>query len=764
MKLADLLLAVLLIATLAESEAYAQAGGISGVVIDARTERPLAGVIIAVAGQSLTVETDAEGRFHIDLPQGRYLLSAALVGYAVASQPLDVATGAPLPVTIRLSEGAGAYEELVTVTGAAHAEADAAPAGASLYGRELQALRGVTLDDPMRALHALPSATATDDFYSEFAVRGSPFRSVGLTVDGIASRYLMHAVNGVSDGGSIAMVNSDAVGSVSLMPGSYPEQIGRSLGGQVDLTLREGDRGRKRARAGLSGTSAAMVAEGPIGNRRGSWLVSMRKSYLDYLLRRIDEENSFGFGFTDVEAKAVFDLTPRNQLQALIIGGASTFREAPEGLGLNDEARSNGRTWLSALTWRFTPTARFVMTQRLYTTGLSYKNINADGGVLDDSSTIDGGWRADARADLGRAVVVESGGDAQRLSGRHARRRSLDDQPDLTVVSDYSDAGFAGSAYVRTIIKPVARLLIAPGVRMDHWGPTTSTTVSPWLTADWSIAANTRVRAGGGTYRQFADFETLEGVRGGGGQLRPETARHLDLGLAQTLPRGLVLQVTGYARDESGILWAAGAEPRRLADGSIQLGRADARWTNALDGRARGVEVLLRRDAPSGLSGWAGYAYGRHDYADAATGESFAADYDQRHSLSLFGHYRISNRTTVGAKFRYGSNYPLAGYIDRQPLSPNAPPLLGGEIPVVYGLSTSRNTLRLPAYARLDIRADRTVTWLGRRVTIFGEVANVLDRQNVRNVPYGIDRAGHVLGPTDSLLPIVPTAGFVIEF
>jgi hypothetical protein len=33
-------------------------------------------------------------------------------------------------------------------------------------------LRGAVLDDPMRAIQS-PSATATDDFYSEFAVRAT---------------------------------------------------------------------------------------------------------------------------------------------------------------------------------------------------------------------------------------------------------------------------------------------------------------------------------------------------------------------------------------------------------------------------------------------------------------------------------------------------------------------------------------------------------------------------------------------------------------
>jgi hypothetical protein len=34
----------------------------------------------------------------------------------------------------------------------------------------------------------------------------------------------------------------------------------------------------------------------------------------------------------------------------------------------------------------------------------------------------------------------------------------------------------------------------------------------------------------------------------------------------------------------------------------------------------------------------------------------------------------------------------------------------------------------------------------------------------VRNVPYDVDPLGRVRGPTDSLLPIVPSFGFVIEF
>jgi hypothetical protein len=105
----------------------------------------------------------------------------------------------------------------------------------------------------------------------------------------------------------------------------------------------------------------------------------------------------------------------------------------------------------------------------------------------------------------------------------------------------------------------------------------------------------------------------------------------------------------------------------------------------------------------------------------------------------------------------------MTGYVAQQTM-PNAPPLFGGDRPLFLGLTDVRNTLRLPAYARLDVRADRTVSWAERRVTLFVEVANLLNRRNERNVPYSVDRNGRLSGVTDSLLPIVPSAGVVVEF
>lgn len=735
----------------------AQDQRLEGTITDARTGARLAGVRVEVQGAGVVARADGDGRFNLALAPGSYVLEVSLVGYRVAHQDVSVERGVVAQVTIELSEGTGPFEELVVVG----ATTNQSPTVQALYGREVQALRGITLDDPVRALQALPAVSATDDFYSEFAVRGNGFEHVGLAVDGVPAPYLMHSVYGVPDGGSITMINTDAVAGLSLFPGSYPQRYGRRIGAYADIALREGNREHVAGRAGLSGTSAAALAEGPLASHRGSWLISARKSYLDLLLKRIEPDANLAFGFTDLEAKLVFDINPANQLELLAIGGRSAFHEAPEQLSVNDEASIRGRAWLGGLAWRVAPSARWSVTQRLFSTGLTYRNDNVDGNALDTYHAGIVGWRSDAMFAPVSWLDLQVGADAQHMTSAATRSRAADQSP-LTEVHAHHAGSPAGSAYV--IAATSARgWTLSPGVRVDYWGPTRAAVTSPWVTGEGRLTSATTVHAGIGEYRQFPELERIYGIHGGGTSLRPEVSRHFDVGVSQQLFPGSKVQFTWFDRSESDVLWQATAEPRRRADGTIQPGDEDSKWSNALTGRARGAEVMIRRDWPTGLSGWVGYGFNRLRYRDISTGDVFWGDQDQRHTLSLYGQYRLSSRSSVGAKFRYGSNYPVKGYVIEDDTAKRPSLFAGGPI-LFQTLGSVRNSLRLPAYARLDVRVDRTFTIAGKRGTLFVEVANAMNRTNFRNVPYGVDTRGRVLGGTDTLLPILPSAGLVIEF
>jgi hypothetical protein len=739
----------------------AQSGTVAGLVIDDRTGRPIKGVAVTVENQSIVAATDADGRFSLSVPRGRQTIAASVIGYALLRTDIDVGD-APLAMTIRLSEGAGAYTERVTVSGSLRPESEGVSGATSLHGRELETLRGAVLDDPLRAIQSLPAATATDDFHSEFAVRGNPFRYVGLVVDGVPTRYLMHTAN-VDDGGSIAMINSDTLSSVSLLPGSYPQRTGRQLGAEVDLATREGSREEFRGRAGLSGTSASILGEGPIAHGKGSWLASARRSYLNYLIDRIDPDSGFNFGFVDAQGKAVYDFGVRHQVAITALFGRAVFDEDSPSLGVNEIRTGISRAWLSSLSWRYLPSTRVAITQRLYLTGLHFDYDNPSGAALDSARFTTFGWRADGSFTPAARAVVEFGGDVQRLDGRSGISRQISDGGAPVALNAFEEQASADSVYAQIRLQVHRRVTVTPGGRLDHWSLTDSRKASPWINVEWRASERTIVRGGSGIYRQFPDLDQVFGIRGGGAGLRPERARHLDAGIEQALPGQTKVLFNVYTRQERDVMWTPGAEPRLSSRGAILLGASDAPWVNALSGEARGVEVVVRRDAANGFSGLAGYAFGRLEYTDTRTGESFWGDADQRHTLSLYGSYRLSSRTSVTARYRYGSNYPVTGYIGLPSARLGVPPVVDGQ-PVFLALSTERNVLRLPPYSRLDLRADRAFTWSSRRLVAFVDVANVLDHRNVRNTSYAIDGAGRVRGRAGSLLPFVPSGGLVVEF
>ena len=217
-----------------------------------------------------------------------------------------------------------------------------------------------------------------------------------------------------------------------------------------------------------------------------------------------------------------------------------------------------------------------------------------------------------------------------------------------------------------------------------------------------------------------------------------------------------------YTRHERDVLWTPGSEPRLDAERGHQPGSFNAPLVNALRGEARGAEVVVRRDATDGFSGWAGYAFGRLGTRRPQTGESFWADADQRHTLSLYGTIvcraaPASARATAMARTIRWSGTS----VNRRQRSARSRSSMASRC---SSSRDERNTLRLPAYSRLDVRADRAFNWSGRRLVLFVDVANVLNHTNLRNRHYFVDRAGRVFETTESLMPIVPSGGFVFEF
>lgn len=741
-------------------------GTITGHVVEARTGAPLAAVLVKVQSTGQQALSGADGEFEIvDVPVGTQTLLVSVVGYGLVHRDVSVADGQTIDVTIPVAEGASGYVEEVTVGASRFRQAEPGVASQQVLGsRDLLALRGVIADDPFRAVQVMPTVATGDDFQAEFAVRGHGPAHVGVALDGVDTPLLFHTVRAVGDSGSLALINSDILDSATLLSGAYPQMMDAHLGSRLEFTTRDPARDRLTARVLISGTAATTVWEGPLGDGgRGGWMFAARKSYIDWLLKKIDPTIEGTFGFSDGQAKFVFNPSSRHALQASIIAGQSLLKEDEANPGLNSLDKGKNTTLITNLRWQYTPSARFALTQQAYLVEGRYKNTVIDGRAREEGLDRDITWRATASLALrppasnGTGQFVEFGGQAQWLRGERSDKSYSARSVFTSVDAKGGDTAQAAWMNYRWLASPT--LFVAPGMRVERFGIVDSIKASPWVLAEWQMTPLTKLRASGGMTHQPPTFDqTLRPVAGivipGGAPppVVPEEASTFDLGVERRIRESWRLSVTGYYRHDTDGLRLANADFRVSTDRANRLvGPTVPVWANTLTGDAHGVEVTLDRRVTNGISGWLSYAYGHAQMDDARTGETFDADYDQRHMLNAYAIYRTSNKLGLSARFRYGSNFPLQGYFEE----------IGG----TYYISTEKNTVRLPVYARLDVRADWAFTYRKNRLTLFVEVLNSLNRRNFGPSDWGLNFInGIVIDPVEKGFPFLPSAGVLIEF
>jgi hypothetical protein len=358
-------------------------GTIRGVVLDRADGAAIADVRVRLQEDKDAVTTDAEGRFELSNVQpGRQTLYVSIVGFILVKRTVEVAANQSIDLTILLSEGTGTYTEELTVSGERFPEQErAVPAQQTVGSADMQNLRNLITNDPMRAVQVLPGVTTGDDFKSEFAVRGSGFDRTTITFDGVSTDFLLHSVRQVEDGGSVAMMNGDILEGVTLLSGSYPQRYGNRLGAELDFRVREGSRDRAQTRVNVSATDASVVAEGPLGRlKSGSWLFSARKSYLELLLRQIrDEGDNFGFGFSDIQSKLSYDLSRANRLDVTFVAGRSRLDQETSPNAVNELADGRNSSQLVNTAWRYTPSPSFALTQHVALAFNQFSNTNGVG-------------------------------------------------------------------------------------------------------------------------------------------------------------------------------------------------------------------------------------------------------------------------------------------------------------------------------------------------------------------------------------------------
>ena len=272
-------------------------------------------------------------------------------------------------------------------------------------------------------------------------------------------------------------------------------------------------------------------------------------------------------------------------------------------------------------------------------------------------------WRGSARWNPTDGHLIEFGAQAQSLSASASTAVSTT-RPQVLVVDSVSDAwSAAGWAHYRWT--PNTRFSITPGARLEHWQLFDQTKASPWLLTEFEVRVRHALRFGAAIQHQSATLDNAMFVPPRH-ELVPQRAATIEAGIEQRIGAARSASISaGYHRREDDALRLVNAEVRIVNDRVVLP--ANPHWANALTGKRRRRRSPLERRAVNGLNGWLSYTWNDSHYDDPVTGghppESFPSDFDQRHTVNSYVAYRWGGRTSLSARMRYGSNFPIAGYI-----------------------------------------------------------------------------------------------------
>jgi carboxypeptidase-like protein/TonB-dependent receptor-like protein len=754
------------------AQANDSAAVVRGKVLDFKTREAIARALVSIREQGIEATTAADGTFELsNVRPGTVELSVTTVGYGLSRKRIELAAGSTVELEFLLDQEALRHTEDITVSAGPFAPVE--PAAAMQYtlnNTEIRNLSTILADDPLRAVQNLPGVTANQDFYSEFAVRGAGPAHVGVFIDGVLVDRPFHGGEDQGELGSLSIINGDIVESIALMSGAFPPKYGDRTAAVLALETRDGGRDRVSARINANVLGASAVAEGPLGSsKKASWLVSVRKSYLEYLLSRL--ETTVALGYQDLAGKLTYDLSGHHRLSLTAIwGGSQATRHPIKSFGEQEgfSTRGHAGSDLATLRWNWivSPTT-LLQTQAFWTRG-SEHDRNPTGRLLLDDTATQTGIRAGLTHQFATSNVFEVGLSVRRV-GEHYQRESLWDyrlgaiSAHPVPVADFAKAAWQPGGYAQasqTLLH--ARLKLQLGGRWDGLNVTGQNVWRPYASATFSLRPKTSGSVSFGEYAQFPSLQELYGEFGSPG-LRAERATHATVSLEHLLTDRVRLRAEFYNRRERGVIYSPLAEFRAIRPGVYATPQLGPILGNLLDGYSRGFEISLQRRSANRLSGWISYARGYTRYWQDGTSLAFWGDFDERDTATAYGTYRLKPTLNLSASARYGSGFPLPGFL-ADPSTPDT----GDQAFVAFRLVTTRNKVRLPDYERVDLRVSKVFNRDRFRLTVYGEVANVVNHKNWRYynlvVPPFFQNAGQVYQTRNTIMPILPTAGLTLEF
>ena len=729
---------------------------VGGYVRDSKTGEVLVGVSVFAPASKIGTLTDNFGYYVLSLPAGEQELVFRYVGKKESTRRIDLRGSGKLDM--ELAEEILSLKEIV-ISGEKSQLESVQTGAVKLNLGEIQTIPTVLGEaDLMKITLNLPGVQTVGEGAAGFHVRGGSNDQNLILLNKIPVYNPHHLF------GFFSAFNPQSIKYAELFKSGIQAQYGGRASSVFDIAIREGNQNKFILSGGVSPVTANLNIEGPLPNKKGSFLLGTRTTFANWLFQVLDDpqlKNSKAY-FGDLIGNVSIPLNDKNSLTLSGYYSRDRFRLDADTLyrygNINGSIRWRrvfSNTFSSLITVGYTgyefsmesertPSNAFILEYGLgHTTGKidfdyypTYKHHISFGIQTNLYNLRPGSFQP---------IGPESG----------IRPRSLE-----------RERGIESAIYVGDEFTVSNRFSLYGGLRFTHFttlGPGRVFVYEPNLPRESSFIVDTLSFSGGkriASYngpdihfssryklnsllslklsfdktRQFIHMLTntiavspIDTWRLSNTYLAPQISDQLAVGIYKEIPSlGLELSLESYVKRLQNLLeYKDGAD--LLVNETLEADVLPAR------GRAYGIEFLFKKKTGQ-LTGWISYTFSRTRLRVNGPfreeringGDWYPANYDIPHNLSLISNYKVNRRVNFSLNVVYRTGRPTTVPIAQYQFRNN-----------VFAFFSDRNQYRVPDYFRTDIginiEGNHKVEKLGHSSWSFS-IYNLTGRNNAYSV------------------------------
>lgn len=695
---------------------------ISGTVKDKSNGESLINATIIAVGTTFFAQTNDYGFYSLTLPEGDYKISFSYIGFQKLTQPIKLQKNEVL--SVELVEDSEVLNEVTISANKAEDNVKSLEMSVNKVPiktiKQMPALLGEV--DVIRSIQFLPGVTSVGEGASGFNVRGGGIDQNLILLDEAPVYNSSHLF------GFFSVFNPDAIKDVKLIKGGIPSVYGGRVSSILDVRMKEGNYKKGEFNGGIGTIFSRFSYERPFIKDKGSFIVALRRSYIDVLAKPFlkNDLKDASFYFYDFTAKANYKVNSTNTLFLSGYFGRDVF-----GAGFGFDW-GNGTT---TFRWNHVFNSKLFLNTTVFYSNYDY-SLNSDlsgensrdsfswnsniknyslkadfNYFLNTKNTINfGGQTIYYQFSPGQAIATSDGiartiglpnkyalesalyvGNEQKLSSKFSLNYGLR-------YSFYNYLG-PGNKLILATDGGIERKTISQIISFDK-NETIQTyqNLEPRIALNLGLNKSTSLKV---SYNRLAQYlhllsnttasSPLDVWTPSTNNIKPQIADQLALGLFKNFAdnkyetsvevyyKAMQNQID-YIRNADLLL-----NPNVEAD--LLFGK----------GRAYGSEFYFKKNSGK-LNGWISYTLARTERLIAGLNNSnwYPSRIDRLHNLSLVSIFDYSKRLTFSANFSFSSGTPASFPTNK---------FIWQGIALPQNYYDERNTYRIPVSHRLDLSA-----------------------------------------------------------